>query len=202
MLRRRGIVISAVVFLILTSLVGFVPAYRPYRIGVFALALVLALIALRLPAARPRKLTAAPPPGLWRLRWVGFLASVTYFVLLLIVPSITLKLAGAYTLAAQGIDIVFFILFSALILRVGRGWTARAGWSLRHALALISGVLMFSILITLLPPVWSTLEPLATLPFLLLLIALSLRLRHQERAQIAQLSPGDAGRDRHRISLE
>jgi hypothetical protein len=193
LLRRRGIVISATVFLLLTSVFLFVPSYRPYRIAVFALALTLALIALRLPAARPRILSATPPPGFWRLRWTGFFASVTYFVLILIVPPITLKLAGPYALAAQYVDIVLFILFSAFTLAIGRGWTARAGWSPRHTLALMTGVLMFSILITLLPPVWSTLEPLATLPFLLLLILLNIRLRRRDRTRTMTAATSDTG---------
>ena len=53
--------------------------------------------------------------------------------------------------AAQVADIIFLILFSALLLRIGRRWTARAGWSQRHTLALITGVLAFSTLFTLLP---------------------------------------------------
>ncbi len=181
--RRRGIIISAVIFLLVTSLVGFVPAYRPYRLAVFFVALALAIVALRLPAARPRALIADQPPGLWKLRWAGFCASVVYVALILIVPSITLNLAGPYTFAAQGADIVIFLLFSALLLRKGRRWTARAGWSLRHTLALITGVLMFPImLVTLLPPLWGTLELFATIPFFVLLIALNLRLRRRERA--------------------
>ena len=59
-----------------------------------------------------------------------------------------------------------------------RRWTARAGWSQRHTLALITGVLGFPILLlTLIPAIWPTLEPLATVPFLALLIALAVRLR-------------------------
>ncbi len=184
LLRRRGIIISSVIFLLLTSVFLFVESYRPYRIVVFALALTLAIVAIRLPAARSRLLSATPPPSLWRLRWAGFLTMLGFFLLIYAIPPITLKLAGSYALAAQYIDIVFFILFSAFILRIGRGWTARAGWSPRHTLALITGVLAFSTLITVaIPFFWPSLEFLATVPCFVLLIALDRRLKRRERAQ-------------------
>lgn len=179
--RRRGIVISAVIFLLITSLFLFVPTYRPYRIVVFALALVLALVAFRLPAARPRIPVARPAPGLWRLRWAGFFAMLDYFALIYILPTMTLKFLAANAVVAQVSDIVAFTLFAALLLWIGRRWTGRAGWSPRHTLALITGALAFPILLTLLPFFWPTLEFIATIPFLVLLIALNLRLRRRER---------------------
>ena len=109
LLRRRGIIISSVIFLLLTSVFLFVESYRPYRIVVFALALTLAIVAIRLPAARPRLLSATPPPSLWRLRWAGFLTMLSFFVVIYAIPPLTLKLAGAHEVAAQAIDIVLFI---------------------------------------------------------------------------------------------
>jgi hypothetical protein len=192
LLRRRGIVISAVVFLLLTSVFLFVESYRPYRIAVFALAITLAIIALRLPAARPRILSATPPPSLWRLRWAGFFTMLGFFVLIYAIPPITLKLAGAHIVAAQVADIVIFVLFSALLLYAGRRWTGRTGWSLRHTLALITGVLAFPSLLTLaLPFFWPTLEFFATVPCFVLLILLDHRLRR--RAHL--LMDGDAAHD-------
>jgi len=182
LLRRRGIVISTVIFLLLTSLFLFVEGYRPYRIAVFVLAMLLATVALRLPAARPRTLTATPPPSLWRLRWAGFFTMLGFFVLIYAIPPITLKLAGAHVLAAQAADIVIFVLFSALLLFAGRRWTGRTGWSLRHTLALITGVLAFTTLLTIaLPFFWPTLEFFATVPCLVLLILLDRHL-HYPRA--------------------
>jgi len=183
LLRRRGIIISSVIFLLLTMVFLFVESYRPYRILVFALALTLAIIALRLPAAHPSNLSAAPPPSLWRLRWVGFFTMLGFFVLIYAIPPITLKLAGAHVVAAQYVDIVFFMLFSAFILRIGRGWTARSGWSLRHTLALITGVLAFPSLLTVaLPFFWPALEFLATVPCFVLLILLDRRLKRRDLA--------------------
>jgi hypothetical protein len=182
LLRRRGIIISSVVFLLLTTVFLFVESYRPYRILVFALALMLAIIALRLPAARPRLLSATQPPSLWRLRWVGFFTMLGFFVLIYAIPPITLKLAGAHVAAAQAADIVIFVLFSALLLFIGRRWTRRTGWSLRHTLALITGVLAFPSLLTIaLPFFWPTLEFFATVPCLLLLILLDRRLKRRAR---------------------
>ncbi len=185
LLRRRGIVISAVIFLLLTSLFLFTASYRPYRIAVFVIALVIAVVALRLAPAPPRQLSPRRAPGLWRLRWAGFFAMLSYFLLIYIVPTITVKLVGGRYVIAQIIDIALCVLYSALLLRIGRGWTAREGWSLRHTLALITGIMAFSTLISLLiPEFWPDLEFLATVPFFILLIALSIRLRRRERAQI------------------
>jgi hypothetical protein len=184
LLRRRGIVISAVLFLLLTAIFLFAPSYRPYRIVVYALALALTVIALRLPSTRIiHSLTTRPVPGLWKLRWAGFFTMLSYFLLIYRIPTITLKLAGPHKIAAQGADIALFLLFSALLLRIGRRWTAYAGWSLRHTLALITGMMAFSTLITVMIPVfWPALELFATIPFFVLLIALNLRLRRREKA--------------------
>lgn len=191
LLRRRGIIISAVVFLLLTSVFLFVESYRPYRIIVFALALALAIIALRLPAARPRPMRTTPPPSLWRLRWTGFFTMLGFFVLIYAIPPITLKLAGAHVVAAQAADIVIFVLFSALLLFAGRRWTGRAGWSLRHTLALITGLLAFSTLITLVIPLfWPALEFFATVPCFILLIALDIRLKRRERSRTTPVIQG------------
>ncbi|HEY1388918.1 MAG TPA: hypothetical protein VGF38_10270 [Ktedonobacterales bacterium] len=184
LLRRRGIIISSVVFLLLTTVFLFVESYRPYRIIVFALALTLAIIALRLPAARQRTLSATPPPSLWRLRWAGFFTMLGFFVLIYAIPPIILKLAGVHVVAAQVADIIIFVLFSALLLFAGRRWTGRSGWSLRHTLALIAGVLAFPSLLTVaLPFFWPTLEFFATVPCFVLLILLDRGLKRRERAQ-------------------
>ena len=187
--RRRGVIISAVIFLLLSGLFLFVASYRPYRIAVFALALLLAVIALRLPAARSRIATARPAPGLWRLCWAGFFAMFAYFALIYILPVVTLKLSGAIgepgAVVAQVGDIAAFALFAALLLWMGRRCTGRTGWSLRHTLALLTGALAFPVLVlTLLPLVWPTLEFFATIPFLVLLIALNLRLRRRAKTKV------------------
>ena len=181
--RRRGVVIAALIFLLISSLFLFVASYRPYRIAVFALALLLALLALRLPAARPRILTDPKAPGLWRLRWAGFFAMFAYFALIYLMPALTAKLTGNPGPAAQVAYIVVFALFTALLLWIGRRWTVRSDWSLRHTLALLTGALAFPLLVlTLLPLVWPTLEFIATIPFFVLLIVLDLRLRRREKA--------------------
>jgi hypothetical protein len=191
LLRRRGIIISSAVFLLVVSLVGFVPSYRAYRLAVLALALVLALVALRLPAARPRVWTATPPPSLWRLRWAGFCGMALLFVMILLVPWIIQAIARKQVLAAQAVSIIILVLFTALLLRIGRRWTAHAGWSLRHTLALITGALVAPGLFMLLPWVWPTLEFVAVLPLFALLVVLDLRLRRRARL----LVDGDATHD-------
>lgn len=194
LLRRRGIVISAVVFLLVTALVAFVPAYRAYRFAVFALALVLAIVGFRLPSAPPRKTSTKAPPRLWALWLAGFGANLAFWVVIFLIPAIMARVIAAHMLVAQAVDIIIMALFSVWLLRVGRGWTASAGWSLRHSLALIAGVLTFPILLNLLPPFWNTLEPLLNLPFLALTIWLDFRLRRRERASqghpVPALAPG------------
>ncbi len=191
LLRRRGIIISSVVFLLVVALVGFVPTYRAYRLSVLAIALVLALVALRLPSARPRVMTTTPPPGLWRLRWAGFFGMALLFIMILLVPSLIQSIAGNQILAAQAITVIILTLFIALLLRIGRRWTARAGWSLRHTLALITGVLVAPGLFMLLPWVWPTLEFVAVPPVFALLFVLNYRLHRRARL----LMDGDAAHD-------
>lgn len=178
--RRRGIIISAIVFLLVTSLFIFSPAYRLYRLAVFIVALLLALLALGLPPARPRTLTDTPPPRLWRIRWASFFGVFAMYLIILVIPAITEKLAGSLVLIGQAIPIAIDALFIALVLRVGRRWTARSGWSLRHALALITGALAFPGLFMLLPFMWPTWELFVTIPFLILLIVLDRRLYKRE----------------------
>jgi hypothetical protein len=180
LLRRRGIMISAVVLLLVISLVGFVPSYRAYRLSVLALAVMLAMIALRLPSARPRILNLVPPPSLWQLRWAGFVGTGLLFVMILFVPWIIQSIARQQVVAAQAITVVMFALLTALLLRIGQQWTARADWSLRHTLALITGVLVAPGLFMLLPWVWPTLEFFATVPLFALLVVLDRRLARLE----------------------
>jgi hypothetical protein len=181
LLRRRGIVLSAVFFLLVSLLFLFIDAYRPYRIAVFALALLLAVVAFRLPPARPRQVVAKTPLGLWRLRLTGFFAMFGYFLMIYLVPPIALKLAMPHVFAAQVADIVVFLGFSALAFWVGRRWTARAGWSARQALAIITGAMAVPLLIALLPPLWPTLELFALVPFFVVLIVQAHRLRSREQ---------------------
>ena len=105
-----------------------------------------------------------------------------YFALIYLMPALSAKLTGNPGPAAQMGYIVVFALFTALLLWIRRRWTGRSDWSLRHTLALLTGALAFPILIlTLLPPVWLTLEFVITIPFFVLLLVLNLRLRRREK---------------------
>jgi hypothetical protein len=83
---------------------------------------------------------------------------------------------NAPALMAQEIDILSFIAFTIFLVVQERRWTARAGWALPHTTALLSGTLAFGILFSLLFG-WSVLEPVATLPFLGLLVVLAIRVQ-------------------------
>ncbi len=52
LLRRRGMIISLILLAAVTSLIALAPLYRPQRVIVLVITIVLALIALRLPPAR------------------------------------------------------------------------------------------------------------------------------------------------------
>ncbi len=192
--RRRGVVISAIIFLLVTCLFIFLPTYRLYRFVVFIVALMLAIVALRLPPARPRIVRFDAAPRLWKLRWAGFFGCIALFVAILVMPWLIQQLAGPRVVAAQAITVALLALFAARLLHIGRRWTAHAGWSPRHTLALISGAMAFPIMVTLLPPFWPTLEPLATIPFFALLLIVNARLRRREpvavNAPVAPVAPG------------
>ena len=89
LLRRRGVIITTILFALFSSLAFFTPHYREQRLLVFAAAIALTLIALALPPAR-RAIAAAtqakPAPGLWRLRILGFLAMLLYFLGIYLLP--------------------------------------------------------------------------------------------------------------------
>jgi len=187
LLRRRGIVISAVLFFGFSLLVALMAPYRPYRLLAFLLALLLIVIALGLTSAPPRLLSATPPPRLWTLRVAGFAAMFAYFILIYSVPDLTARRARpSGLLSAQLVDIAAMLLFSAILLWRARRWSGRAGWSPRHTLALITGVLTLTILLSLLVPEERTLgEPLVTVPCFFFLLWLDRRLKKSTNAQLA-----------------
>ncbi len=77
-----------------------------------------------------------PPPGLWRLRWAAFGATLTFFICLWCLRAVIPQAAG--TLLAMAL----LVLAAARHLR---RWAARPGWGRAHRLALASGALGFLI---------------------------------------------------------
>jgi len=180
LLGRRGTVIAASIFILFNALVLLSPLYRGYRALVLAGSLLLAGVALLLPAASIPSggATKAAPRLLW-LRLAGFLAFFLYFLDIYFIPRVVAGLPHMPLVPAQFVDMAITLAGSALVLWRGISWSRRDGWGLQHNLALMSGVVALSVLVTLLVPQQrAILEPLATVPFFLLLLWRSRRLKH------------------------
>ncbi len=184
LLRRRGIIITSTLFIAFSALAIFAPHYRAQRLIVFTVALLLALVALRLPPARhvfPPAAQTKPAPGLWRLRALGFLAMLLYFLCIYLLPAlfaeIGKRLDAPAALAGLLANIILVVL-AAWAVALCANWSRRPGWSPRRQLALITGALCFTTLISLIaPPERAVGEPLVTVPFLAFLIILAWRAR-------------------------
>ncbi|HEX9035675.1 MAG TPA: hypothetical protein VF808_01660 [Ktedonobacterales bacterium] len=181
LLRRRGMIVTSVVFVAFSSLAFFAPHDRLQRAAVFLVALALAAIALRLP---PKRTASSMPvrfaPGLWRLRCLGFLAMLVYFVCIYLLPALFARAnqrIGAASAAPALVANAILLGLAGWALALGASWARSPAWSRRQTLALISGALAFSILVSFLPPLIATWEPLATVPFGVYLIILAWRNR-------------------------
>jgi hypothetical protein len=156
---------------------------RPADRGIKAVVLlgVIAAVAaaLALPDAAPRPLSPRQLPRPGTLRLAGVLGTAAFFAVFAIIPG----LAGSAVPAAglAGWQVLFVIAMCALFgmaIAVGRSWSGRAGWGDRQTLAVITGALLPAIILSLLlPAALRGLEPLATLPVLVLLIWLARRYR-------------------------
>jgi hypothetical protein len=194
LLKRRGIIICSALFVGFSALVVLTPTYRLQRLIVLLVALALALIAVRLPPARLAPRSRRPAPGLWRLRVLGFLAMLLYFLGIYLLPAVFAGPNRAHTtdLRPALVANVILLALSGWALAMGQGWSSRAGWSPRQRLALISGALTFSLLASFAPWLIATWEPLATVPSFLLLVALAWRARaadHRISAETAIPKP-------------
>jgi len=124
----------------------------------------------------PSPPTARPLPGLWRLRFAGFLAMFAYFALTVVFPVVMAMLLQSQPsglIIAQGVDCAVFLALAALVIWRGWTWSQRAGWSPRQNLALLMGGVTFTTLLLNLTEAPMG-EAFSTLPFYALLIALTL----------------------------
>ena len=183
-LRPRSVT-AVLLLLTATAAVGFGSAagHRELKIAVLAGVVVAVIVALALPGSGNRSADlrrfARPVPAAARLRLAGAAAAVTFYVLLAVVPGLIGAAVRQADLARWQVVLVLLMAgFCGVVLRVGRDWTGRAGWSQPQSLAVITGALLPTIIASLvLPAALRTLEPLATLPMLALLIWLSRRQR-------------------------
>jgi hypothetical protein len=177
LLKRGGMIVAGILFLLLDVFGALAPKYRMERLIVLVAAIVLVIIALRLPPATPRIPAATPLPRQGTLRVAGFFAYTIYFLGIYLIPAIIAQIPGLPIVAAQFVDMAIMLAFVVILLTRGLSWMRRAGWGLRQNLALITGIIFFSVVITVLVPgQLLLLQPVATAPFFILLIILARRL--------------------------
>lgn len=83
----------------------------------------------------------------------------------------------------QILPVTLMIGLFCLAITLGRSWSERAGWGQRQTLAIITGALLPAIIVSLLSPfALKTLEPLATVPMLVLLLWLAQHTKRLEEA--------------------
>jgi hypothetical protein len=193
LLRRRGVIGATILFVGFSALATLAPTHRGQRMLLLVVALALALVALRLPPARltePPADGAKPAPGLWRLRALGFLAMLLYFLCIYALPFLVAggKHGGARSPLPGLLANAILVALAAWAVALCMGWARRPGWSQRHQLALITGVFAFATLLSLIAPEERAVgEPLITIPFmvflvfLVFLVILARRARRDER---------------------
>ena len=147
-------------------------------------------VALTLPQqhglARQRPVASGsrrPVPSIGRLRLAGAAAMVTFYLLFAVVPG--LVAAGVPAAGRPAWQLLLILLmagFCWLVVDIGRDWSRRAGWGHQQVLAVITGVLLPTIVASVLLPVAQReLEPLVTVPTLALLAWLAWRYRQADR---------------------
>ncbi len=181
----RGGVTACLVLLILVTAAGFShQAHRGARVIVLLVVIVLVASAVAMPSATTRRVSAKPVPRLLVIRLGGALGTVAFFAAFAIVPglvgyAVPTNLIGDWQVVLIAVMCAVF----SLAVATGRNWTARTGWGDSQTLAVISGALLPTIMLSLvLPAALRGLEPLVTLPVFGLLIWLA-------RGLCADLSP-------------
>ncbi|HEY0757211.1 MAG TPA: hypothetical protein VGD98_24870 [Ktedonobacteraceae bacterium] len=179
-LRRKGVIGFSVLFLLTTSLTFLLPTYRLERLLVLCAVVILVICAVRLPLSKHiRSLEPDKLPGLGRLRLAGFVGTLLYFGAILIVPGLLAHtLFPSYPVLSQILIILSILITCAFLLRRVRRWTTRSSWRENQALALITGALLPTTLLSLfLPQMWLAAQPAVTLPLMALLLWTAYRRR-------------------------
>jgi hypothetical protein len=178
-LRPRGLA-TCVLLLAATTALGLAPAAdRADKLVVLAGVASAVVIALALPDGPARTGVPRPVPSIGRLRLAGAAATAAFYVLFAVVPGL---IAAGVPPSGRGPWQVLLVLVMAVfcweIVSVGRDWTRRPGWGQPQTLAVITGVLLPTIIASVvLPMALRSLEPVVTLPVLALLSWLGRRQR-------------------------
>lgn len=191
-LGRTGITVC-LILLGLTIVTGLgPPGHRGPKLAVLVGVLFLVALALAWPGRAARRepagraISGRPAPGPRILRLAGAAATLLFFSLFTAVPGVV---ASAVPPAGRGpwqvLLMILMSVFFALVIAVGRRWSARPGWGPRQVLAVITGALLpATVLSVVVPTALLALEPLATLPTLALLIWLDRRLSRPRTTKV------------------
>jgi hypothetical protein len=144
---RAFIILLTITSLLGLFLFGFVMSSKQgythpplMYIGALLLAAGLVWLGLHLPKrSLSTSVGTVTAPGLWRLRFFAFLATIAFFLASWAIPNMV-PIPIVPVLAIVG-------LVAAGIWSINR-WANRAGWNVRHRLALASGVLFFFVLLS------------------------------------------------------
>ena len=117
---------------------------------------------LRLPEPAPARRV---PPGLWKLRCLALAATITFFLIVWLVPRVV-------SVALVPVALLLVLLLGLAV--VLRRWSTVPYWGAPHRLALATGVLAFFVLFTTIR--YATTRPLDALVMVVLDLALSLLL--------------------------
>ncbi len=184
-LRRPG-VCGCLLLLAATTASGFGSAADRDRKVVVLAGVVAAVTAALSLAGRGNSapLTSLrPAAAIARLRLAGAAAMVTFYVLFGVVPGlVAARIPPGGRGPWQLLLVVLMAGFFWSVVDVGRDWASRHDWGRAQTLAVITGVLLPTIVASvLLPAARRSLEPLVTIPVLGLLVWLSRRNRQSTR---------------------
>ncbi len=166
-LRRRGLIISALLLTLTTSLGFFSPVDRLARLLVLLAVVVLVGIALLLPQpARAAQISRSAALGMVKLHIAGFVGTLLFFGAIILAPAILIHIIPlTWHNPAQLFDILLIVAVGLFLLNTVRRWRrSDDSWKPRQTLALITGALLPTILLSLfLPQMWLAAQPVATL---------------------------------------
>jgi hypothetical protein len=174
------------IILLLTCLLGvMIDKYRGYRVLALLAAITLTLIALRLSKATPLSPSSRPALTLWQLRLIGFGGYVLYFIAIFLVPTV-FKPPTILIIA----ELIALLLLGILVVR---RWARCRDWGLAQRVALASGPIGVSILLT--PFFIAVGEPLAVGCYIVFLIWLARHIHMSTMADTTASIPMAAHQD-------
>jgi hypothetical protein len=129
----------------------------------------------------PRVPTEASVPGLWRLRGAGVLATLLFYGTLYAVPGTEYAL-HVPLIPAQGVAIAGLAALYTWWIFVMHRWTASREWSAQHTLALVTGMLIPTTLLS--PVAFAVGQPILAFGLLAIMVSSAVRLQRAARVPV------------------